>query len=105
IGGPSVRVRLSNAYGASALVIGAAHVALSAGGGSIVPGTDRILTFNASPAIAIPPRALAVSDGVRLDVPPLGDLAISLYLPENVAATTQHSVALQTSYISGSGDF
>ena len=105
IGGPRVRVRLSNAYGASALVIGSAHVALSAGGGSIFLGTDRILTFNGSPTISIPPGALAVSDGVRLEVPPLGDLAISLYLPENVAATTQHSVALQTSYISGPGDF
>ena len=27
------------------------------------------------------------------------------YLPDNVAATTQHSVGLQTTYISGSGDF
>ena len=41
LGGKTVRVRLSNAYGTSALVIGAAHVALSAGNGAIVDGTDR----------------------------------------------------------------
>jgi hypothetical protein len=48
---------------------------------------------------------LAVSDPVALDVPALGDLAVSLYLPENVAATTQHSGGLQTNHISAAGDF
>ena len=105
LGGERVRVRLSNAYGTSALVIGSAHVAISAGGASISPGTDRMLTFNGSPTITIPAGALAVSDPVELDVPALGDLAVSLYLPENVAATTQHSVGLQTNYISTPGDF
>ena len=105
LGGERVRVRLSNAYGTSALVIGSAHVAISAGGASISSGTDRILKFNGSPTIAIPAGALAVSDPVALDVPALGDLAVSLYLPENVAATTQHAVGLQTTYISAPGDF
>lgn len=105
LGGERVRVRLSNAYGTSALVIGAAHVAISSGGASIAQGTDRVLMFNGSPTIAIPAGALAVSDAVGLDVPALGDLAVSLYLPENVAATTQHSVGLQTTYISTPGNF
>ena len=69
LGGERVRVRLSNAYGTSALVIGSAHVAISAGGASIVGGTDRVLTFNGSPTITIPAGALAVSDPVALDVP------------------------------------
>ena len=38
-------------------------------------------------------------------MPALGDLAVSLYLPDNVAATTQHTEALQTTYISAPGDF
>ena len=46
-----------------------------------------------------------MSDPVALDVPALGDLPVSLYLPENVAATTQHSGGLQTTYISAAGDF
>lgn len=105
LGGSRVRVRLSNVYGTSALMVGSAHVALSAGGGSIFQDTDRVLQFNGSPTISIPPGALIVSDAVRLDVPALGDLAVSLYLPDNVAATTQHSIALQTTYISAPGDF
>src|ERR1700741_36206 len=43
-GGAQVRVRLST-FGASALVIGAATIALSATGASTVPGSDRTLTF------------------------------------------------------------
>ena len=104
IGGERVRVRFSNAYGTSSLVIGSAHLAISAGGASIAPGTDRVLKFNGSPTIVIPAGALAVSDPVRLDVPALGDLAVSLYLPENVAATTQHENGQQTNYISAPGD-
>ena len=105
IGGERVRVRFSNAYGASGLVVGSAHVALSAGGASISSGTDRVLTFNGSPTITIPAGALAVSDPVTLNVRALGDLAVSLYLPEDVAATTQHVEGQQTTYISASGNF
>jgi lysophospholipase L1-like esterase len=105
LGGERVRVRFSNAYGASPLVIGSAHVAISTGGASISRGTDRILRFNGSPSIAIPAGALAVSDPVRLEVEAFDNLAVSLYLPENVPAATQHSVGLQTNYISAAGDF
>jgi lysophospholipase L1-like esterase len=105
LGGRQIRVRFSNAYGASPLVIGAAHVARSGGGPTIAAGSDRRLTFNGSATIAVPAGALAVSDPVTLDVAPLGDLAVSLYLPEAVAATTEHSAGLQTTYISSAGDF
>lgn len=105
LGGDRVRVRFSNAYGTSGLVIGSAHVGISTGGASISSRTDHVLKFNGSPSITIPAGALAVSDPVTLNLPPLGDLAISLYLPENVAATTQHVEGQQTTYISSPGDF
>jgi lysophospholipase L1-like esterase len=105
VGGDRVRVRFSNAYGAGPLQIGSAHVAISTGGASIAPASDRVLTFNGSPTISIPAGALAVSDPVRLDVPALGDLAVSLYLPGNVVPATQHSLGTQTNHISVPGDF
>jgi len=40
-----------------------------------------------------------------LEVPPLGDLAVSLYLPLDVPAFTQHQQGLQTNHISMPGDF
>lgn len=105
IGGDRVRVWLSNAYGASPLVIGSAHLAVRSVGASIAPGSDRVLMFNGSPTIAIPAGALVVSDPVTLTVPELGDLAVSIFIPGNVTAATEHSLALQTTYISPPGDF
>ena len=85
--------------------MGAVHVALSAGGAAIVGGTDRALRFNGSPTISIPAGTLALSDPVRLPVPALGDLAVSIYLAGDVVATTGHDVGLQTNYVSTPGDF
>ncbi len=39
-----------------------------------------------------------------LDVPAAGDLAVSIYIPENVKADTMHSVGLHTAYVSKQGD-
>src|ERR1700704_1373993 len=74
-GGRQVRVRLST-FGAKALVIGAAHIALRASGAAIVPNSDRTLTFGGKPSITIPAGALVLSDPVRLEVPALSDLAV-----------------------------
>jgi lysophospholipase L1-like esterase len=105
IGGAQVRVLLSNAFGAAPLVVGAAHIAVRSAGAEIVPESDRVLTFGGDPSITVAPGAPALSDSLELDVPALGDLAISIYLPEDTAATTVHSVALQTSYVSPPGDY
>ena len=103
IGGSEVRVRLSNEIGDQPLVVGAARIALRRSGAAIVAGSDRPLTFGGRSSVTIPPGAPAVSDPVRLDVPALSDLAVSLYLPEAVTATTFHGVALQTSHVAPAG--
>ncbi len=108
IGGRMLRVRLSNSYGMQKLDIGAASVALRGEGAGIVPGTDRTLTFNGSLSTAIAAGALVVSDPVELDVPPLSDLAVSIYLPGDVPESlpiTGHGNSRQTNYISTAGNF
>jgi lysophospholipase L1-like esterase len=107
IGGASLRVRLSNAYGSRKLIVGAVHVALRGTGSEIVPGSDRALTFNRSPSIAIPAGAIAISDAVELRLPPLSDLVVSIYIPGSVpdGQVTGHGNAHQTNYISTPGDF
>ncbi len=105
IGGKQVRIRVSNELGTTPLRIGAAHIALRQGGSSIVAGSDRPLTFSGNPAITIPPGAPVLSDPVDLDVPALSDLAVSLYLPGSVQATTIHGSAFQTNYVSLPGNF
>jgi lysophospholipase L1-like esterase len=104
-GGRRLRVRLSNAFGAKPLRIGAAHIALHAEGSEIVPGSDRTLTFGGRPSITVPTGAVAVSDPVALVVPSRADLAVSVYLPENTGPATYHDFGNQTSYISTPGDF
>jgi lysophospholipase L1-like esterase len=105
LGGNEVRVRLSNAFGSESLVIGAAHVAIHSKDASIASGTDRPLTFNGTGTATIPPGALVISDAVKLDVPALSDLAVSLYLPGPTGQATWHAAALSTNYVSRAGDF
>ncbi len=104
IGGSRVRIVLSNQYGHRPLVIGAAHVALAGTGSAIVAGSDRALTFGGAGTITVPPGAPAVSDPVDLDVPALGSVAVSLFLPEVTPVTTAHWEGVQTAYVSATGD-
>jgi lysophospholipase L1-like esterase len=99
IGGDTVRVRLSNAYGKDSVEIGAAHIALHSRGAGIVAGSDRALTFGGQAKISIPPDAPVLSDPVKLDVPASGDLVISIFLPKATAGAGIHYAAQQTSYI------
>jgi lysophospholipase L1-like esterase len=105
LGGNAVRVRLSNAFGTESLVIGTAHLALRGMNAATISGTDRPLTFSGSSSVTIPPGALVVSDGVKLDVPALSDLAVSLYLPGPTGQATWHAAAFSTNYVSRPGDF
>jgi lysophospholipase L1-like esterase len=97
--GTQVRIRISNVFGDTPLLIGAAHIARRTTGADIDPVSDRALAFQQRPSIAVPAGSVAVSDPVALEVPALSDLAISLYLPENTKVTTMHILALQTNYV------
>src|SRR5712691_8943900 len=108
IGGSKARVVLSNAYGTAPVTIGAAHIALRDKQGAIQNASGRPLTFGGHPTMTIPANAVIYSDPVNLTVPPMADLAIDLYLPgsTNAPATlTMHGGALQTSYISETGNY
>lgn len=108
IGGEQLRVRISNTFGKGDLTVGAAHLALRNQGASVVPDSGRTLTFNGSPGITIAAGALVVSDPVDLDVAPLADIAVSVYLPDAIPKDFQltgHDPAHQTNYISTVGNF
>ena len=105
IGGHRVRVQLSNAFGTTALRIGAAHIALRDKESAITAGSDRPLTFSGGPSFTIPPGAELLSDPVDLDVPKQADLVISLFIPGEASSATVHLTGLHTTYISQPGDF
>ena len=104
IGGQTVRVRLSQAFGAAAVTLGAAHIATRAAGAAIVPESDRALTFSGKPTTIIYAGQVAVSDPVKLDVKPSSDLAISLYFPGEPGPPTGHTFGLRPTYVSAQGD-
>ncbi|MCU1295388.1 MAG: lipolytic protein family, partial [Bryobacterales bacterium] len=103
IGGVSARIRISNLLGKQPLRVEDVHLARRGNGSSILADTDRRLLFKGYASVTIPAGATAVSDPVSFAVPPLADLAISMYLPEATGPPTFNPAAHQTSYIA-SGD-
>ncbi|AHG93384.1 lysophospholipase L1 (plasmid) [Gemmatirosa kalamazoonensis] len=104
IGGDHVRIRISNEYGDRPITIGSAHVALRTSGSTIDATSDRVLTFGGRPNTIVRAGTVVVSDGVSFPVPTLGDLAVSLYLPDSARTNTRHPLAVQTTYVSRDGD-
>jgi lysophospholipase L1-like esterase len=95
--GKRIRLRFTNEGGSDVLPLGAVHVGLAGADGSVIAGSDRIVTFDGLRAVAIPAGAPLFSDPVDLPVKALDRLVISSYLP-GPAARTGHSL-LQ--YVSG----
>jgi lysophospholipase L1-like esterase len=104
IGGRRLRVRLSNAFGSSPVVVGTAHVAIRGKESAIAADSDRSLSFNGKPGCTIGPGVVLLSDPVDLTVPPVTELAVSLYFPGATGAPTTHGTALHNTYISKEGD-
>ena len=107
IGGGRLRVRVSNAYGQAPLTIGAATIGIRDQGPGIVPDSARTLTFGGNESITVAAGALVISDPIALDVKPLTDLAVSVYLPGEIPTDFRITgrYARQTNYISPPGDF
>jgi lysophospholipase L1-like esterase len=100
MGGKAIRVQLTNEFGPTALTIGASHVALSAGNGSIKPDTDHALTFGGRPSVTIPSGGMVISDPLPIEIAPLSDLAVSVYLPhQSVEASTCHALGSSTNFV------
>jgi lysophospholipase L1-like esterase len=99
VAGSKIRIRLSNLYGEAPVTIGPVHLAMHAAGARIRAGTDHRLTFAGQPAVTIPAGASVLSDPVEMAVPALTDLAVSLYLPGEVAVSSVHGTGMQTAFI------
>ena len=104
VGGAQLRVVISNEFGSRPLNIGAASVALSAGGSAVDPATVRVLSFGGRSWAVVPPGAPLVSDPVDLPVKALASVAVSLYLPKAAGLRSVHFDGAATGYISGAGD-
>ncbi len=108
LGGDRVRIVLSNAFGTAPLQVGAASVALRQKDSTIVASSSRPLKFGGSSSTVVAAGAIAISDPVQLALPAFADLAIDIFLPADTATSpsplTTHNGALQTSYVSSTGN-
>src|SRR5215470_669481 len=104
VGGDPIRLVLSNAFGAAPLLIGRVTVAMAALSAEVVPGTIHPVTFGGRPSIRIPAGEQVLSDAVGIQVWPLEDLTVSVYLPGRTGPATLHAAAQQVNWISVAGD-
>ena len=99
VGGPRVRIVLSNAYGKVPLRIGTATVALADAASAIRPDSLRTLTFAGQPSATMSPGAPLISDPVELFVPDLARLTVSIHLPQASPVSTFHWDGRETAWI------
>lgn len=93
LGGPRLRVRLSNAYGTQPLRIGAASVAAQAG------ATPQPLSFDGQPGVSIEPGQERLSDPLAVATDDRQALQISVFVPGPTPVQTFHWEGRQTSWI------
>ncbi|SCE93216.1 Lysophospholipase L1 [Micromonospora haikouensis] len=104
VGGPRLRVRLSNVYGEQAVKVGRATIArpdtstptdLS----DVAAPTVKELTFNGSASVTMNKGGELLSDPVDLPVGDQEDLVVTLYFPELTGPVTFHGQSRQTTFI------
>ena len=100
IGGPALRVHLSNAFGFTALHFSSVHIArpLSPSSPAIDPATDHPLTFAGNAEVTVPPGAEFLSDPLEFPVAPLSDLAVTYHLDSPPDRETSHPGSRATTY-------
>jgi lysophospholipase L1-like esterase len=101
VGGPAIRVRISNAFGTSPLHITAVHVArpMSPASSRLEPNSDRSVTFDERAEVLIPPGAEYISDPLDYPAAPLSDLAVTMQLEAAPEQETGHPGSRATSYL------
>jgi hypothetical protein len=102
IGGKQLRVHFSNVFGTNPVVLTTVHLALNPSvmtSSAIDPATDTALTFGGAASAAIPAGRDVWSDQVAFDLPPLTNLAITIYFGATSGDVTGHPGARCASYL------
>jgi lysophospholipase L1-like esterase len=100
VGGPILRVHLSNAFGTEPLHFTSVHVArpLSPSSPVIDAASDHPLTFAGAVDVTIPPGAEFLSDPLEFPAASLSDVAVTFHLDSPPATETGHPGSRATSY-------
>lgn len=101
IAGEKIRLELSNAFDLGVVSIGSAHIALSNTGSSIDVTTDDEITFSGRKTADLGPGQILISDPIALELKPLSDIAVSLYIVKTQGTPANYKPGLHTAYFSG----
>ena len=108
VGGSRVRIVLSNAFGTAPIEIGAGNIALRDKDSSLVTSSVKPLTVAGASTFTVLAGATLVTDPIDLAVPPVSDLVIDLYVPNDLGISpspvTTHNGASQTNFVSETGN-
>jgi lysophospholipase L1-like esterase len=103
IGGKQVRVHFSNVFGTNDVVMNSVHIALNPSAmtsSAIDPVTDAALKFGGAEATVIPAGKDLWSDPVAFDLPPLTNLAVTIFFGGTSGDITGHPGSRNASYLS-----
>lgn len=81
VAGKRIRLRFSNEGGSDALSLGSVHVGAAGPDGSVIAGSDRVVSFDGKTDITIPASAPLLSDAIDLKVDALEKLVITVHIP------------------------
>jgi len=100
VGGPALRVHVSNTFGTEALHFTSVHIARpsSPSSSAVDPASDRTLTFAGSSDVTVPPGAEFVSDALDYPLAALSDVAVTFHFDSLPATQTGHPGSRATSY-------
>jgi lysophospholipase L1-like esterase len=104
VGGPQIRIRLSNEYGSSPIHVGSVTVAVPEDASNVKSGSIHAVTFGGQDSITIPAGAPTLSDPVNFPVARGAEISVAIYFPKHVTAPTWHALALKRAVISPPGD-
>ncbi len=96
LGGNVLRVVFTNEFGVEPLRVGGAQVSFPGASASV----PVALTFAGQPGVTIPPGALVVSDPASINLRPLSDLLVTMFMPAQPMQTLSfHGFADQTNFM------
>jgi len=100
VGGTTLRVHISNAFGTEPLRFTSVHIArpLSAAAAAIDPASDKALTFAGHSDVIVPAGAEFISDPLDYSVAPLSNLAVTFHLETAPEVETSHPGSRSTTY-------
>ena len=99
IGGDRIRIKLSNEYSKTPLVIKSAYIAVAKGGSNVDPSTSREIKFGGKKNVTIDAGKARYSDKMSFRLSPLQQLSITINYGETPVVLTGHPGSRTTSYI------